>query len=79
MNQPGVIWTCIIAAAALAVLLAVHADRFAPAALALAGVLALFATATTVHAVVRPAERRPLDEAYARSYDRVSRRLTRSR
>lgn len=67
------------AAAAFIALLVSQADQMTPAAVVVAAVLMLVAAATTVHAIVHPAQRRPIDEAYMRAYRRTSRRLTRTR
>ncbi|MEU4224063.1 hypothetical protein AB0F17_07195 [Nonomuraea sp. NPDC026600] len=51
----------------------------ASAVLAAAAGCMQLAAAATVHAILRPVERRPIDEEYVRGYTRASRRLTRSR
>ncbi|TMR90523.1 hypothetical protein [Nonomuraea basaltis] len=81
MNRPvvRVLTTTFTAAAAFIALLALYADQLTPATLAVAVALMLFAAATTVHAIVRSAHRRSIDEAYQRGHIRTSRRLTRSR
>jgi uncharacterized membrane protein YdfJ with MMPL/SSD domain len=79
MYRPARILTVTTATAAFVALLITNAGQLTPAALAAAIGLALLAAATTVHAIVRPAQRRPIDEAYVRGYTRASRRLTRTR
>jgi hypothetical protein len=79
MTRPARILAIPTAAGAFIALLVGQADRLTPAAVMVAAVLMLAATATTVHAIVRPAQRRPIDEAYVRGYLRASHRLTRTR
>ncbi|MEU7855169.1 hypothetical protein [Nonomuraea sp. NPDC049141] len=79
MHRPAQILTTAIATLAFVVLLVSHAGQLAPVVLAAAAGLMLLAAVATVHAILRPVERRPIDEAYVRAYDRVTDRRTRSR
>ncbi|TYB71165.1 hypothetical protein FXF51_01645 [Nonomuraea sp. PA05] len=79
MHRSARIAATAIATGAVLTLLASQIGQVAPAVLATAAGLTLLATATTVHAILRPAQRRPVDEAYVRSFDRVSARLDRMR
>ncbi|MEV1003320.1 hypothetical protein [Nonomuraea sp. NPDC050202] len=79
MYRPARLLTVSAAATAFTALLIGQAQLTDLTALAAAVVLMLVASATTVHAILRPAQRRPVDEAYTRSYERVSARLDRMR
>ncbi|MEV4079180.1 hypothetical protein AB0J43_02655 [Nonomuraea fuscirosea] len=78
-RQAARILTTAAATTGFTAVLVSQARHLAPAALAAAIALVLLAAATTVHAILRPVERRPIDEAYVTSYDRVSNRLTANR
>jgi hypothetical protein len=79
MHRPTQILITAAATTAFTALLVSQASQLTPALLAVAIGLMLIAAATTVHAVVRPGQRRTIDEAYVRGYSRASHRLTRSR
>ncbi|MCF6467328.1 hypothetical protein FAF44_02725 [Nonomuraea sp. MG754425] len=75
MHRPARILTTAAVATAFTALLVSQAGHLDPVALAAAIGLVLLAAATTVHAIIRPARREPIDEAYERSYERVSGRF----
>lgn len=78
MHRPAQIFTIAATITAFTALLVSQAGQLAPAALVVAVGLMLIAVATTVHAILRPVERRTIDESYVSGYARTSRRLTRS-
>jgi hypothetical protein len=79
MHRPAQILTIAAATTAFTALLVSRAGQLTPATLAAAIGLMLLAAATTVHAVIRPADRGTTDEAYIHGFTRVSYRLSRSR
>ncbi|MGR6921224.1 hypothetical protein ACU635_43870 [[Actinomadura] parvosata] len=76
MYRPARILTTAAATTAFTAVLVSQAGHLEPVALVAAIGLAFLAVATTVHAILRPAARRPIGDAYERGYERIITRLT---